>query len=127
MKTVKRIKETLPVFPSHRIIIRKIINRLPKSNKPGLSLQKNNQISFNKISLTPKLTPKLSKLCDKKILYALRIEWHENGQIKSGREDLNFRPHGPEPCALPDCATPRNFICYYNMFVKIPLFIGNNF
>ncbi len=25
----------------------------------------------------------------------------------SGREDLNLRPHGPEPCALPDCATPR--------------------
>ncbi len=25
----------------------------------------------------------------------------------SGREDSNLRPHGPEPCALPDCATPR--------------------
>jgi hypothetical protein len=25
----------------------------------------------------------------------------------SGREDLNLRLHGPEPCALPDCATPR--------------------
>ncbi len=23
-----------------------------------------------------------------------------NGLLKSGREDLNFRPHGPEPCAL---------------------------
>ena len=25
----------------------------------------------------------------------------------SGREDLNLRPHRPERCALPDCATPR--------------------
>ena len=25
----------------------------------------------------------------------------------SGREDLNLRPFGPEPNALPDCATPR--------------------
>ncbi len=27
--------------------------------------------------------------------------------LQSGREDLNLRLHGPEPCALPDCATPR--------------------
>src|SRR5712664_2424436 len=26
----------------------------------------------------------------------------------SGREDLNLRLHGPEPCALPGCATPRH-------------------
>src|SRR5438552_14871848 len=25
----------------------------------------------------------------------------------SGREDLTLRLHGPEPCALPGCATPR--------------------
>jgi hypothetical protein len=25
----------------------------------------------------------------------------------SGRLDLNQRLHGPEPCALPGCATPR--------------------
>jgi hypothetical protein len=28
------------------------------------------------------------------------LEW-------SGREDLNLRPHRPERCALPSCATPR--------------------
>ena len=27
--------------------------------------------------------------------------------IWSGRADSNCRPHGPEPCALPNCATPR--------------------
>jgi hypothetical protein len=27
----------------------------------------------------------------------------------SGREDSNLRPPGPEPGALPDCATPRMF------------------
>ena len=26
---------------------------------------------------------------------------------KSGRQDLNLRPSGPQPDALPDCATPR--------------------
>src|SRR3954465_3179312 len=26
---------------------------------------------------------------------------------KSGRQDLNLRPPGPQPGALPDCATPR--------------------
>lgn len=30
--------------------------------------------------------------------------------IKSGREDLNLRPHDPQPCALPSCATSRNTI-----------------
>ena len=29
----------------------------------------------------------------------------------SGRKDLNLRPHRPERCALPGCATPRNLIC----------------
>ncbi len=28
-------------------------------------------------------------------------------QRKSGRQDLNLRPPGPQPGALPDCATPR--------------------
>src|SRR5207249_8150737 len=26
---------------------------------------------------------------------------------KSGREDLNLRPHAPQACALPGCATSR--------------------
>ena len=32
----------------------------------------------------------------------------------SGRQDLNLRPSGPKPDALPDCATPRvyDFIGY---------------
>src|SRR5204863_7906813 len=34
----------------------------------------------------------------------------ENPTLRSGREDLNLRPHGPEPCALPDCATPRDAV-----------------
>ena len=29
------------------------------------------------------------------------------GLCWSGREDLNLRPHRPERCALPNCATPR--------------------
>ena len=30
------------------------------------------------------------------------------GEEWSGREDSNLRPPGPEPGALPDCATPRD-------------------
>ena len=26
----------------------------------------------------------------------------------SGQQDLNLRPHGPQPCALPSYAIPRN-------------------
>jgi hypothetical protein len=29
------------------------------------------------------------------------------GYCQSGRQDLNLRPPGPQPGALPDCATPR--------------------
>ena len=29
------------------------------------------------------------------------------GLLESGRQDLNLRPPGPQPGALPDCATPR--------------------
>src|SRR5262249_28884268 len=28
----------------------------------------------------------------------------------SGRQDLNLRPPGPQPGALPDCATPRGWL-----------------
>ena len=30
------------------------------------------------------------------------------GSLKSGQQDLNLRPHGPQPCALPSYAIPRN-------------------
>ena len=35
------------------------------------------------------------------------MERDPRGVKLSGREDLNLRPFGPEPNALPDCATPR--------------------
>ncbi len=34
------------------------------------------------------------------------------GCEKSGRQDLNLRPLGPQPSALPDCATPRG--CFHS-------------
>jgi hypothetical protein len=33
--------------------------------------------------------------------------------VLSGRADSNCRPHGPEPCALPNCATPRRLTSRY--------------
>ena len=38
-----------------------------------------------------------------------RIGKDPRGVKLSGREDLNLRPFGPEPNALPDCATPRGW------------------
>src|SRR5690606_21805382 len=41
-------------------------------------------------------------------LFAHRsLDPREGGLQWSGREDSNLRPFGPEPNALPDCATPR--------------------
>jgi hypothetical protein len=33
--------------------------------------------------------------------------YHDFQPLRSGRQDLNLRPPGPQPGALPDCATPR--------------------
>ncbi len=33
--------------------------------------------------------------------------------LQSGRQDLNLRPPGPQPGALPDCATPRGALRFY--------------
>ncbi len=33
-----------------------------------------------------------------------KVDWKRE---KSGRQDLNLRPLGPQPSALPDYATPR--------------------
>ena len=41
------------------------------------------------------------------IFYSPKRAGFFSNEVKSGRKDLNLRHHGPEPCALPDCATPR--------------------
>jgi hypothetical protein len=46
------------------------------------------------------VTPTYRKPFDMIVKRAQFEEW-------SGREDSNLRPPGPEPGALPDCATPR--------------------
>ena len=47
-----------------------------------------------------RVTPAYRKPFDRLFKRAQSKEW-------SGREDSNLRPPGPEPGALPDCATPR--------------------
>ena len=42
----------------------------------------------------------------------------------SGWEDLNPRPHGPKPRALPDCATPRRF---YYLLISSTLLVYDRF
>ena len=48
------------------------------------------------------ITPTYRKPFDMIVKRARLEEW-------SGREDSNLRPPGPEPGALPDCATPRQY------------------
>ena len=45
-----------------------------------------------------------------------------SGLFQSGQQDLNLRPHGPQPCALPSYAIPRNGVYYSNNRNKIQLF-----
>jgi hypothetical protein len=40
------------------------------------------------------------------------------GFLGSGRQDLNLRPPGPQPGALPDCATPRGRGRVYDSSVR---------
>jgi hypothetical protein len=40
---------------------------------------------------------------------------------ESGRQDLNLRPPGPQPGALPDCATPRGRWAFYGEAEALPL------
>jgi hypothetical protein len=44
---------------------------------------------------------------DPRELAAHRCRMVRLDEVWSGREDLNLRPHRPERCALPSCATPR--------------------
>jgi hypothetical protein len=50
-------------------------------------------------------TPSLDRLRSQSP--ALDSPKHADTREKSGRLDLNQRPFGPQPNALPDCATPR--------------------
>ena len=47
---------------------------------------------------------RLAWVCANRLPEVTRLVWMTNrvtsGWLKSGREDLNLRPHGPEPCAL---------------------------
>lgn len=42
----------------------------------------------------------------------------------SAREDLNPRPTGPKPAALPNCATRRIVLCFiYYTFFYVTIYI----
>ena len=38
-------------------------------------------------------------------------------KYKSGQQDLNLRPRGPQPCALPSYAIPRYLVLYQTVYV----------
>src|SRR2546430_946205 len=42
----------------------------------------------------------------------------------SGARDLNPGPHGPEPCALPDCASPRPTFAGPHSTSALPVSVG---
>src|ERR1700738_2108194 len=48
--------------------------------------------------------------CDPAVIHRHRCMSRDAGivfEFWSGARDLNPGPHGPEPCALPNCASPR--------------------
>src|SRR6202035_1914088 len=45
--------------------------------------------------------------------------------FQSGRQDLNLRPPGPQPGALPDCATPRGVRPFYGPPAALSAFDAN--
>ncbi len=47
-------------------------------------------------------TPRTTIWCSNQLSYT-----HHFKEDWSGRKDLNLRPLGPKPSALPGCATPR--------------------
>ncbi len=51
--------------------------------------------------------PPLRPYCALRMFRPARGMLRIPGLSKSGRQDLNLRPPGPQPGALPDCATPR--------------------
>src|SRR5436190_8943571 len=67
------------------------------------------------IYLTSKFELSFKKYYRLLIILPLRLLWAKGGKTPiaqgdwSGRQDSNLRPHGPKPCALPGCATPRYF------------------
>ena len=60
---------------------------------------------FNKTSEDDiNIKPKHSSRKTSALLYSITLYYYH----QSGQQDLNLRPHGPQPCALPSYAIPRN-------------------
>ena len=57
--------------------------------------------------VAPKMFPNCSPAAALHILRQSKKEPICSPSLLSGRQDLNLRPPGPQPGALPDCATPR--------------------
>lgn len=66
-------------------------------------------LEAEKESRTP--DPSITKrvLCHLSYLGLMTL-YYQSDVLLSGRLDSNQRPHGPQPCALPDCATPRSTV-----------------
>lgn len=64
-----------------------------------------------------------SRSCDKKTRTVLSVSF-----VWSEWRDLNSRPYGPEPYALPNCATPRlqSFMTAFRNIHHLSLFCNRN-
>jgi hypothetical protein len=54
--------------------------------------------AFDALLMPSERNGHLRRICEGADLQVIQV---------SGRQDLNLRPPGPQPGALPDCATPR--------------------
>lgn len=107
-----------------RISIFRILLRSALVNRIVLNLQLFIN-TINKENSTKYLNPHhhKEKWLTRKILCTVKI-W-------SGRRDLNSRPTGPKPVALPNCATPRTWSWqrdsnpHMTLYKSVPLTIGH--
>ena len=80
---------------------------------PGLGLARPAELALSRIALEPRpssghgLVPQLLGEPHQQRSPKLKARLPERASVESGRRDLNSRPFGPQPNALPSCATPR--------------------
>jgi hypothetical protein len=57
-------------------------------------------------------SPRIAPLTQIDLALRVAMRSHATTPVVSGRQDLNLRPLGPQPSALPDCATPRGCFAF---------------
>lgn len=66
-------------------------------------------------------SPRIASRSDFDLALCVAMRSHAKELLISGRQDLNLRPLGPQPSALPDCATPRGVFHFDGLGGAVPM------